>query len=93
MEGGGVKSLRTGGRRVLKNFRTGGVTDLGGGGTFAGGSVPHYMPCITKFDTYQQKNPEFSLILPFFRFFFFSDFPCIFLTVIFPGVPGFFRSV
>ena len=71
LEGGGVKSLRTGGRRVLKNFRTGGVTDLGGGGTFAGGSVPHYMPCITKFDTYQQKNPEFCLILPFFRFFFF----------------------
>ena len=31
---GGVKSLRNG----LKNFRT------GGGGSFAGGSVPHYMP-------------------------------------------------
>ena len=37
---GGVKSLRTGGPEGgLKNFST-----LGGGGcTFAGGSVPHYM--------------------------------------------------
>ena len=41
----GVKSLRTEGG--VKNFRTGGggVYCLGGGVTYAGGSVPHYMPC------------------------------------------------
>ena len=35
--------------RGVRNFRTGEVTNLGEG-TFAGwggGSVPHYMPCIT----------------------------------------------
>ena len=44
---GEVKTVRTGraGGRV-KNFRTGGTTNLGGGCTFAGGSVPHYMPCL-----------------------------------------------
>ena len=36
---GGVKSLRTGRRGELKDFRTGGVI-------FAGGSVPHYMPWL-----------------------------------------------
>ena len=35
----GVKSLRAVGAGGVKNFRAGGVT-------FAGGSVPHYMPCI-----------------------------------------------
>ena len=33
-----------GGRGGARKFRTAGVTDLGGG--FAGGSVPHYMPCL-----------------------------------------------
>ena len=41
-----VKSLSTTGRGELKNFRTRGrlpIWGAGGGGTFAGGSVPHYM--------------------------------------------------
>ena len=42
---GGVKGLRTGARRGVKNFRTGGLSIWGG--TFPGaGSVPHYMPCV-----------------------------------------------
>ena len=43
---GGVKSLSTGGGGGLKKFRTGGITDLGG--TFTWGSVPHYMPFMSK---------------------------------------------
>ena len=44
-EGGESKKFED--RGGLKNFRTGGVTDLGGGyyeGGGGGGSVPHYMP-------------------------------------------------
>ena len=35
--------MSTGGGGGVENFKTGGVTDLEGV-TFAGGSVPHYMP-------------------------------------------------
>ena len=42
-EGGESKKFED--RGGLKNFRTGGVTDLGGGYfCWGGGSVPHYMP-------------------------------------------------
>ena len=35
--GGGDKKIEDSGGDGLKNFRTGGVIDLGGGGAFAGG--------------------------------------------------------
>ena len=48
--GDGSKKFEDWGGGRLKKFRTGGVTDLGGGGIFAWGgdrgSVPHYMPCM-----------------------------------------------
>ena len=73
LEGGGVKSLRTGGRRVLKNFRTGGVTDLGGGGYFCWGvSTPLYAMYYKIWHLSAKKSrvfPDFALFSLFFFWF------------------------
>ena len=42
--GGGDKKIEDSGGDGLKNFRTGGVIDLGGGVLLLGVSEPHYMP-------------------------------------------------
>ena len=71
LEGGGVKSLRTGGRRVLKNFRTGGVTDLGGGVLLLGGQYPIICHVLQNLTLISKKIPSFPWFCPFFAFFFF----------------------
>ena len=47
--GGGDKKIEDSGGDGLKNFRTGGVIDLGGGGAFAGGvRTPLYAMIMSK---------------------------------------------